>query len=237
MDTLFLLGKQYDDIILYVDNLDLNETNQCTKVIKRLGGMNNLENISSNKINLQFMRRGLKQAYIVSEASKSSRTSFVKTIEKSVFSSDDCEIVNEKADWLHICYLDDIEDYPNIKNIRVPFSIDFCTNIPRKEFLTIMKKSKVIFDSRERKELYNNVSIDTPIVFHDEYGVEVLLKAETIFKKSMVPTMGLNVNGAGDIYALLFILRNKDHSITDSATKAMEDTTKKLIQRGKSEKI
>ena len=99
-----------------------------------------------------------------------------------------------------------------------------------------MKKSEIIFDSRERKSLYVNVNIETPIILHDEYGFEIILNSQQIDNQYMNPTKGLNVNGAGDIYAGHFIQNYVNKDLKQSALCAMIDTTKTLLER-KNEKV
>ena len=235
MTNLYLLGKRYDDTILYVDDVRFNETNTCTKIKQRFGGINNLDDIELKKVIVSYMHRGSKEAYILSDPFTSTRTSFVLTKKSSLISKDDCNLINDNADWLHICYLDDIEDYQNLQSIKVPYSIDFCTNKPREQYFNILSRANVLLDSRERKYLYDNIIIDVPLILHDENGVEIIKMGKTIFTKNNTPVLNLNVNGAGDIFAALFIKNFATYDIFKSASEAMLETTSILIKRKKNE--
>ena len=94
-----------------------------------------------------------------------------------------------------------------------------------------MKKAEIIFDSRERKHLYSMFDIDTPIIFHDQNGIEIVKNKEVIFQQAMVPLRNLNVNGAGDIYASHFIKNYLSSGLKESSYRAMMQTTKELTER------
>ena len=88
-----------------------------------------------------------------------------------------------------------------------------------------MQSAKIIFDSRERKALYNNIILKTPIVLHDATGFEIIEKGNTIHKQFLKPLKNLNVNGAGDIYAAFTINDYYSRGLIDSTKNAMVKTT------------
>ena len=75
----------------------------------------------------------------------------------------------------------------------------------------------------------------TPLILHDENGVEVVKLGQKIFEKENTPIDNLNVNGAGDIFAALFLKHYISLDIFESAEKAMVETTKTLINRKENE--
>tara|TARA_Y100001963_G_C6461359_1_gene300283 strand:- start:23 stop:463 length:441 start_codon:yes stop_codon:yes gene_type:complete len=146
-------------------------------------------------------------------------------------------MINNQCDWLHLSYLDDFENYKNLNTINKPISVDFCTNNNREQYLKILKKCHIIFESRERKDLYSNMCISTPIIFHDEQGIEVVKNNKTVHKDTMVPIDNVDVNGAGDIYAAIFIDNYQNKGISKSASHAMRKTTEILQKRKQNEEI
>ena len=79
--------------------------------------------------------------------------------------------------------------------------------------------------------VYKNFNFDTPIVFHDENGVEIVKNKKTLAIFNNTPLKNLNVNGAGDIYAANFIRNYFNMNLKDSSYHAMIDTTKILTER------
>ena len=77
--------------------------------------------IKSLKFN--FIPTGKKDAFIVSDTFTTTRTSFVKNIEDGKILKNTIKIVNKNCDWLHVCYIDDIEELPedegNINQIEM----------------------------------------------------------------------------------------------------------------------
>ena len=231
MKSLGLLGKKYLDTIIYLNRIEHNETNECSKIIKRNGGINNFFYVKNYGLDISLYELGEKCAYILSEEDLSKRTSFVKTNQTSKISKSIINKINQVHDWVHVCYIDDLECYQQLKDINIPFSIDFCTNTDRDVYVDLMKQSTIIFDSRERKHLYKAVVIDTPIIFHDENGIEVCVNGMIDYEATMTPITNLNVNGAGDIYAACFIENYFLKDLKTSAKDAMIKTTKTLIGR------
>ena len=231
MKKLALFGKEYVDTILIVNGVSDGETNHCSKIVRTLGGLHNFSEVELSTFEIFQFTSGLKEAYIVSDTTLSKRTSFVFSLKESTLSSNVSNRVNKECDWFHICYLDDIECFEDILNITIPYSIDFCTDKNRQPYFEVMSRSTVVFDSRERKRLYENIIIDTPIILHDEFGFEIVKNGETIFKQDNKPIKNLNVNGAGDIYAANFIKNYGKFGLFKSATMAMINTTSILIKK------
>ena len=233
MNNLFLFGKKYMDTIMFVEENKSCENNSCVNIIQKYGGIFNFKEAMVKNYNLHFITSGKKKAYIVSDRQVSQRTSYVFNSEDAELNAKTIDSINSSADWLHGAYIDDLECYADLKKITKPFSIDFCTDKLREEYIEIMEKSRVIFDSRERKHLYKNIPLDTPIVFHDEHGIEVVKQGLTVYEKKITPTLNLDVNGAGDIYAAIFLDNYSKINVAKSALIAMNETTKTLINRNK----
>ncbi len=231
MYNISLIGKKYEDTILYINDQVHGDTNLCTHVSERFGGMYNFSDAKLSSLNLVYNPVGLKKVFIVSNKKDSTRTSYVDNVIDAELSKNDIDMVNDLSNWLHVCYIDDIEDYKNLSFVEIPFSLDFCTINGRDEYIPIMKKAEVIFDSKERSYLYDGININTPIIFHAPDGVEVVKNKKTVFKKSTTPIANLNVNGAGDLFAAHFIQKYFYSDLKDSTSYAMIQTTKRLLQR------
>ncbi len=231
MKKLALFGKEYIDTILFVDGVNGGETNDCNKVVRTRGGLYNFSEVTLPTFEATPLTSGLKKAYIISDSSLSKRTSFVLNLKESILSSGICNKINDECDWLHVCYLDDIECHKDVLGITIPYSLDFCTDKSRQPYLEALKRSTIVFDSRERKQLYIDIIIDTPIILHDEFGFEIIKNGKIIFKRDIQPIEGLNVNGAGDMYAANFIKNYEEFGLFKSATMAMIDTTNILVKK------
>ena len=232
MKRLCLLGKQYDDTIMIVNSLKQGETNDCAALRQKKGGVYNFFEAKMDKWILNPLTCGIKKAYIISNKETSTRTSIVVDEEKSTISFEEVQRINNYFDWMHVCYIDDMECYSELRDIEIPFSLDFCTDKPRAPFFYLLNRAEIVFDSRERKYLYDNIFINTPIIFHDESGFEVVVDGSIVHSESITPLKNLNVNGAGDIYAGRFL----EHYLEKldafrSAKLAAEDTTNLLLQR------
>jgi hypothetical protein len=230
--NLGIVGKRYEDIKIFIESNNIGETNTFTHALSSLGGMHNFLETESIYCNIVFFERGAKTAYILEDISKSNRTSYTKTICESFLSKGDIENINE-MDWVHVCYIDDFENIDLISDISSPYSIDFCLSKDRKYFLDHMKKADIVFDSRERKNLYSNFKIETPIVLHDDSGCEIIVNGNKIYEDFCTTLKNITVNGAGDIYAKYFIEKHffDKCSIKDSASFALDKTTKFLKNR------
>lgn len=78
MKTLALLGKKYHDEIIFVNDTVVGETNTCSSILKKDGGMFNLLEVDfENMWRLSWESRGSKKAYIISNLKNSNRTSYV----------------------------------------------------------------------------------------------------------------------------------------------------------------
>ena len=231
-----LLGKKYHDKIYNLESFAEGETNPSKTYLERLGGAHNFLDSSTPGITFTPMLRGSKLATIFNDLRFSTRTSVTADLEKTIYTSTDINTVNSKYSWAHVCYIDDIQDFRPLLDITTPLSLDFCTNAPRHQFMDIMSRSEVVFDSRERKHLYKDLHLRCPLVLHDEFGVEVIKSNIRIYKSDMVPVSDLEVNGAGDIFAKNFIKNFIEHDILKSSTKAMEQTTQHLLRRNTNEK-
>ena len=218
---------------MFVDGNKPGETNGCNNIVEKYGGVFNFTEAGMKNMKLSVITSGKKKAYIVSDRRISQRTSYVFNSQKTELNSKTIGMINSAADWLHVAYIDDIECYRDLEKIKKPFSIDFCTDQPREKYAKIMNLSNIIFDSRERKDLYKNIAIDTPIIFHDEHGIEVVIEDVTVYKKENTPILNLDVNGAGDIFAAIFLDNYSKINPASSALIAMRETTKILINRKK----
>ena len=231
MKNLFVCGKKYLDTILVVDSVVLGETNKCSNVVKKNGGMYNLLEIEYKNWKINPMICGQKEAFIISDKGKSVRTSLVNDIDPSIFNKEQVDDIKNNCDWLHVCYVDDLECWENLNNFNVNYSLDFCTEKSRKKYESILNNAQVIFDSRERKHLYKNLLIKVPIVLHDENGFEIVLSGDIIHTEINIPLKNLNVNGAGDLFAGLFIENYFNLGLIESSRIAMKETTNMLRKR------
>jgi hypothetical protein len=197
--NLGLLGKKYKDKTYIFDKFKISETNEPVKIIKSLGGIYNFKKIKNKNLKFNYFEDGETKATIISDLNSSTRTSILENTK-----SFDLQDINYSCiDWLHVSYLDDIS-YLKF-NFKTPTSVDFCKNGNREKHLDILKKCSLIFDSRERKHLYKNIKIKTPIIFHDPQGCECIINNEISKSYSLLPIKNVNVNGLGDIFAGIFI--------------------------------
>jgi len=224
MLRLGLIGKEYEDNILSSPSLIEGETNICSSFTKKNGGVYNFLNVKTKAIKFKIYTNGSRNAFIINNSTLSKRTSFTVLKKESKISKLEIEDINANCDWIHVSYIDDIEDYQELFNLSVPISIDFCTTLPRKKYLKLIKKCSLIFDSRERKNLYSATSIDNPLILHDEKGCEVIINKNIIRKGFTKPQKNLNVNGAGDIFAGIFI-----NSYYNSGMEHAIDTTSESV--------
>ena len=236
MNNLILFGKQYNDTIMMIDDVKTGETNECCNVLHSKGGIHNFKEFAFKSWNVKYLTSGEKQAYILSNTKTSERTSFVLNKKSSKINEEELNNINN-ADWLHVAYVDDIECFSKINKVNISFSLDFCTDTDREKFHELMAKAEIIFDSRERKKLYKKIKIDTPLIFHDEYGVEIVKSGKVIFETNNEPLKNLNVNGAGDLFAACFLENYYSKGIFENCAFAMKSTTEKLINRRNYEKI
>ena len=231
MINVALLGKKYQDCIFYVENLSVGETNLSSEPYKTLGGCYNLLKAPIDTVQFDIHTKGSKDAFIISESKSSTRTSIVVNRSESYYSKSLIDTINQNYNWAHTCYIDDIEDPQPLLGLTIDFSIDFCTLKSRQRFQEIIDKATVVFDSRERKSLYEKINTKTPIVFHDQNGIEVNINGEVLLDSQVEPILNLIVNGAGDMYAANFIKNYYKYCIIKSANMAMISTTH-LLKKG-----
>jgi sugar/nucleoside kinase (ribokinase family) len=234
-----LLGKKYIDTLYFVKTLNEGETNTLVSSKNSLGGMYNIVNANLLGITPVCYPEGETSAIILEDKQKSKRTSFVESFnDRSIRTQQ--SIKSRHPDWIHVMYIDDIKsphrvtEYHN--NFRkFPVSIDFCTNTSREKFIPIMERCEIIFDSRERKHLYENFEVKTPIVLHDPLGCELIFNGKKIIEAKN-KKLKLNVNGAGDIFAALFLRELQTYDLNQTINRVCDLTTQKLLEMN-SEKI
>ncbi len=234
MYDITLVGKKYLDLNATVEDVVVGETNSCSFVSSDGSSANflkALDPLSNFLINVHHV--GTKQALIINNTKASARTSFVSDLEYGSLTKETLACIDNKSEWVHVMYLDDLNGWEILADISASLSVDFCTTKPRENYLNVLRAATVVFDSRERKELYNNLKITAPIIFHDERGVEVQHFGQKVFSEDMIPLSGLNVNGAGDMFASYFLQNYKLQGIEKAAVTAMRETTNLLILRNK----
>jgi hypothetical protein len=91
--------------------------------------------------------------------------------------------------------------------------------------------SEIIFDSRERRYLYDNILSETPLILHDENGCECIILGKSCYKSSIEPIKGLHVNGAGDIFSAVFIKNYLSDGLRKAISNSSQETTE--ILKGK----
>jgi len=224
--NLGLVGKAYIDTIVYLDSFMLGETNPVLRIdFDCLGGMYNISDIDG--VNPVYFSFGKKNSLIISESHESRRTSIVQ--DDGDTSTQEVNLDELDADWMHIIYVDDTNI--NISVREKPMSIDFCTLQDRNTYDNTINQSEIIFDSRERKSLYQNISCKTPIVLHDENGCECIVLGKKEFCSEIKPVLGLNVNGAGDIFASIFIREYLKGSLKSAVETTSQLTTMEILKR------
>ena len=230
---LHLIGKKYLDTLVYVDKLDLSETNEADESLEGLGGIYNIKDIDG--IKPRYSPVGEKRAVVISEKTESRRTSIVKD-SKQLDTEETynlCKNLLSKPDWTHIAYVDDIE----LPEALRADSVDFCTTKDRKLFKNRINNCTIIFDSRERKSLYHTVDLHPVIVLHDPEGCEAIFRGESVCSHKTDPIEGMHVNGAGGIFAGVFIREFMRSNLHEAVESSCEITTDILKQRQENEKI
>jgi len=219
-----LFGRRYIDTIYYFNEFRLSETNTPREIKKSLGGIYNFKKIKDKDILLSFFEDGEVSADIFSDLKNSCRTSVLTKLKNNNIH----ELPTNSLDWLHISYLDDIFNINKI-NTDVPISVDFCKDIERTRYLDLLKKCSIIFDSRERKHLYDNVDISTPVVLHDPNGCECIINKNVVISQDHEPLPNLHVNGAGDVFCGIFLSKYYNTSIEEALKTTCAETTKVLL--------
>jgi len=229
--SLCLIGKEYSDTIMFVQQLREGETNDCSAIRQKRGGIYNFFETKMVNWIMSPITIGTKKAFIISDKSRSTRTSIVLNNEESLLTKNQINKINDNFDWLHVSYVDDIECFSKLEHIAIPFSLDFCTDKNRVDYINLMERSSIIFDSRERKHLYSNISTRTPIILHEPDGFEIIVNGEPIHKEKTIKYENLNVNGAGDIYAAHFLDCKPTGDLAECARYAAKSTTDLLLNR------
>jgi len=224
-----IVGKRYEDTKLYINTNQIGESNNCDKLVTCLGGMHNFRLTELEDYRLAMVENGIKKAYIIEDSSTSTRTSYTYTTEPSII---DDLFIDSLADlsWIHFAYIDDLDDITAIKKLTKPYSIDFCMNKDRRPYVEYMSNASVVFDSRERKDLYKDIYIITPIVLHDEKGCEVIVDGKVVCTHECETLENVSVNGAGDIYAKFFLETHflRHYNVESASKYALESTTSYL---------
>lgn len=221
-----LFGKTYLDTIFYLDHFVLGETNNCKTVAKTFGGIHNIEKANINCVTPYCFSDGEVKAFIISESSSCTRTSVVH----SVSETKQPKIETNSIDWLHVAYIDDLLNGHLLNKINKQISLDFCTVNPREDYIKIIKKSSLIFDSRERKNLYNNLKFKTPLILHDKNGCECVVDGRIVGEGFTNPESNLHVNGAGDIFAGIFIKKFYTNGLDCAIAETAEETKNHLLK-------
>lgn len=201
---LALFGKRYQDRIFSIPTFKKGETNIAKTTEVQLGGIYNIDRLKFPRLKTKPFEEGSVEAVIISELKSSKRSSILSNPQS--FERRDTSWKNSH-DWTHLAYVDDIHSsyLPYFSQPNV--SIDFCTLDPREKYLPIIHACSVVFDSRERKPLYNKIRTKTPLIFHDEYGCECVVDGKSTHSFKTKPIKGLQVNGAGDIFSGIFLLQ------------------------------
>lgn len=226
MKKIGIVGKRYEDVKLYTERNQIGESNNCLIHEESLGGMYNFRSTEKENFDLIMMESGIKKAYIVEDKTMSTRTSYTYTSKPSIIDNSLTEKLN-CLDWVHFAYLDDLEDIENIKKITKPYSIDFCMNKDRLSYSCYIDAASIVFDSRERKSLYDSINTDTPIIFHDEKGCEVVIDGKIICEHFCETLKNISVNGAGDIFAKYFLKKHfiENDRIENASQYALQNAT------------
>jgi|9_EtaG_2_1085328.scaffolds.fasta_scaffold03692_8 hypothetical protein len=225
--NLGLFGKKYVDTTFCLDFFKKGETNFCKKTTHSLGGIYNISKEFLPSIDLYYFEDDPVKSFIISELKEAKRSSILVP-EKT----GNTPIIDYKSiDWLHIAYIDDLNHSEVIDSNRVNLSVDFCTEKPRENYLHLIKNSKLVFDSRERKKLYSNILVSTPIILHDENGCECIINGEKTFSQKIISIKNLNVNGAGDIFAGIFINKYYNSSLSEALNYTCTSTANYLKKK------
>ena len=199
--TVFLFGQKYTDYIYDIGSeLKLGTRNHAQAFRTQLGGIYNIKRFGIANTNYVCKTFGETDAVIIQEISQSRRTSITRYTNE-----EDLTLEVTPCHWAHIAYIDDTAALPNIDGFNVPVTYDFCTANDRTLYEDLINKSEFIFDSRENKHLYSKLDTDKRIVLHDPYGSEVLCKGKVSHKQEITPIKKIAVNGAGDLFAAIFI--------------------------------
>jgi len=206
-----LWGKKYVNVNVNLPKINLGETNNKAQIENKVSGMYHISNANIDKIMPVLYPEELVEVLSFNERKENRITQFPNNqIERPDWLDDFIEerILQQNLDWIHIMYLDDFTKPERL--IAVPnhihMSISFCGEGNRKQYIKQINKSKFIFDSRKRKNLYDKIKTDTPIILHDEFGCECIISGEMVYESKIKSIKKLNsLDGAGDIFCAFFI--------------------------------
>ena len=224
--NLGLFGRTYLDTIVYLDKINLGETNKAEKIKKTSGGIFNILKANIPTVTAYCYSDSQVEAFIISEFETSTRSSVVHSLSKKAKPV----IKEELLDWLHIAYVDDISHPEILDDLETKFSLDFCTLDPREKYLHLMNNASLIFDSRERKPLYDSIKTNTPLILHDKYGCECIINGESVSRGFTEPMENIHVNGAGDIFAGIFLSEYYNSTLDKAVESAPRITSSYLIK-------
>lgn len=224
--NLHTIGKNYRDQTFVIDNFRFGQTNIGQYLGKSQGGHYNIDEEFLTNVHVTRHNVGETNAIILEHRDKGIRS--------SITSGKDYELSNlefEDDDWVHFCYADDVNEH-YLKNVDVKhISLDFCTEESRERYVDIIDKSTIIFDSRERKWLYQDIKTSTVLVFHDQHGCECILGGKKIFEAKIEPIKDIRVNGSGDMFAAFFIETYLQHDLKTATETSCFLTTEWLKKK------
>ena len=221
-----LFGRTYLDTIVYLDKIKLGETNKAKYITKTSGGIFNISKANIPLLRTYCYSDSQVEAFIISESKTSTRSSIVHSLSKKTKPT----IKEELLDWLHVAYVDDLSYVDVLDNLNVKLSLDFCTLDPRGEYMDLINNASLIFDSRERKPLYNSIKTNTPLILHDKNGCECIINGESVSRGFTKPMDDIHVNGAGDIFAGIFLSEYYKSTLDKAIESASRMTSSYLIQ-------
>ena len=225
--NLGLFGRKYLDTVVYLNSLNSGETNTASKVDKTVGGIFNILKANIPSVISYCYQDSEVEALIISESDSSTRSSIIH----SLSNSPKPRIKEDLLDWLHIAYADDLSQAEILNDLKIKMSLDFCTIKQRKNYLHLIEKSSLVFDSRERKALYSGLKFKTPLVLHDKYGCECLIEGKVVSEGFIEPQENIHVNGAGDVFAGIFISKYYNSTLDNAIKLTPQATTKYLIEK------
>ena len=221
-----LFGRTYLDTIVCLNRFDSGETNTCKTVRKTVGGIFNILKANLASITSYCFQDSQVEAFIISESDTCTRSSIVHSLSEKW----EPEINSDLIDWLHVAYIDDLSHSEALDEVSTNISLDFCTLNPREDYIKIIKRSSLVFDSRERKHLYNNLNFETPLILHDKNGCECIVEGNVISEGFTDPQENLHVNGAGDIFAGIFIKKFYTSGLECAISETAEETKNHLLK-------
>ena len=227
-----LFGKRYQDRIFSISKFKQGETNIPTSSVFQRGGIYNINRLKIPGIKTKTFDEGKVESVILNELESSKRSSILYN-SLSFREKDASWKLN--YDWIHIAYVDDIDPVYLNDFSHENVSVDFCTLNPRKKYRSIIDECSLVFDSRERKPLYNDIKTSTPLILHDEYGCECIENSKITHSSEIKPLKGLTVNGAGDIFCGIFLSQLYNLNLEEAVKTSCQQTTNYL--KAKDEKV